>query len=58
MDQEEPLVASIFSPYAYVTGAIKGKKISLAGWDHYTKMSGYQAKVVEVYGSPKAEMKK
>ncbi len=57
LDQYEPLAASIFSPYAYVTGATKGKKISLVGWDHYTKMAGYQEKVVEAYGFPQAEKK-
>ncbi len=54
VDQYEPLTASIFSPYAYVTGATKGKRLSLVGWDHFTKMDGYMAQVVEAYGFPKA----
>ncbi len=55
LDQHEPVCASIFSPYAYVTEATKGKKISLVNWDHYNKTDGYIAKIVEAYGFPKAE---
>ncbi len=53
IDQYEPVSASIFSPYAYVTSATKGKKTSLVGWDYLTKMAGFQQKIVEAYGFPK-----
>ncbi len=58
VDEFEPLTASIFSQYAYVTEATKGKKLSLVGWDHYLKMDQYVAKVLEAYGFPKAETSK
>ncbi len=53
IDQYEPVSASIFSPYAYVTSATKGKKVSLVDWDYLTKMAGFQQKIVEAYGFPK-----
>ncbi len=57
IDQYEPVSASIFSPYSYITGVTKGKKISLVGWDHHAKMAEYQKQIVEAYGFPKAEIK-
>ncbi len=58
LDEYEPAAASIFSQYAYVTEATKGKKISLVGWDQYDKIGGYQEKIVEAYGFPKAQESK
>ncbi len=57
LDQYEPVSASIYWPNAYIMEAIKGKKVSVVGWDHFTKMDGYMAKVIEAYGFPKAEAK-
>ncbi len=57
LDQYEPVSASIFSSYAYVTEATKGKKISLIDWNHFPRMDDYMAKVVEAYGFPSAEKK-
>ncbi len=57
MDQYDPVAASIFWPGSFISGGTKGKKVSLVGWDHYTKMDEYQAKVVEAYGFPKAATK-
>jgi hypothetical protein len=34
---------------------IQGKKLSLVGWDHMTRLPEYQRNVVEAYGFPKAE---
>ncbi len=55
LNEGEPVAASIFSPYSYVTEVTKGKKISLVDWDHFTKLDGYLEKVLEAYGFPKAE---
>jgi ABC-type Fe3+ transport system substrate-binding protein len=50
--------ASIFSPGSIVQQATRGKKLSLAGWDHRFRLGDYQAKVFEAYGFPKAERRK
>ncbi len=55
LNEGEPAAASIYSPYSYVAGATKGKKISLLDWNHFTKADEYIAKVLEAYGFPKAE---
>ncbi len=57
LDQLEPVSASIYSPGSFISEATRGKKVSLVDWDHYIKMDGYQEKVVEAYGFPKAEQK-
>jgi hypothetical protein len=33
----------------------KGKKLSLADWNHYTKLDEYTSKITAAYGFPKAE---
>ena len=57
MDQFEPFAASIYGPGSIQAQEIKGKTLSLVDWDHYTKLAGYQDKVVAAYGFPKAELK-
>ena len=55
MDQFEPFGGSVHSPGSIQGQEIKGKKLSLVDWDHYTKLSDYQDKVVAAYGFPKAD---
>ncbi len=57
LDEYDPVAASIFWPGSFISEGTKGKKVSLVGWDHYTQMDEYQAKVVEAYGFPKAATK-
>ena len=57
MDQFEPFAGSIYGSGSIQGEEIKGKTLSLVDWDHYTKLSGYQDKVVAAYGFPKAELK-
>ena len=56
-DEYEPYGASIFVPGSTLEKLTRGKKLSLVNWDHYTKIQGYQSKIVEAYGFPKVEAK-
>jgi iron(III) transport system substrate-binding protein len=55
LDDFDPFGASIYAPSSVQGQEIKGKKISLVDWEHYTKLGDYQDKVVAAYGFPKAE---
>ena len=57
MDQVEPFGGSVHAPGSIQGQEIKGKKLSLVDWDHYTKLRDYQGKIVAAYGFPKAEIK-
>lgn len=57
MDQFEPFGGSVHAPGSIQGQEIKGKKLSLVDWDHYTKLRDYQDKLVAAYGFPKAETK-
>jgi ABC-type thiamine transport system substrate-binding protein len=56
-DEQEPYGASLFISGSAQESVTKGKKLSLVDWEHFAKMPGYQDKVVEAYGFPKAERK-
>jgi hypothetical protein len=56
-DEQEPYGASLFISGSAQESVTKGKKLSLVDWEHFDKMPGYQDKVVEAYGFPKAERK-
>jgi iron(III) transport system substrate-binding protein len=58
LDDFDPFGASIYTPGSVQGQEIKGKKISLVDWEHYTKLGEYQDKVVAAYGFPKADVKK
>ena len=53
MDQFEPFGGSVHAPGSIQGQEIKGKKLSLVDWDHYTKLRDYQDKIVAAYGFPK-----
>ena len=57
-DEHEPYGASLFIDGSAQESITKGKKLSLADWEHFAKMPGYQDKVVEAYGFPRAERSK
>ena len=50
MDQFEPFGGSVHAPGSSQGQEIKGKKLSLVDWDHYTKLRDYQDKIVAAYG--------
>ena len=47
--------ASIFVPGSALDKELRGKKLSVVGWEHQSKMEEYQAKIVEAYGFPKGK---
>jgi hypothetical protein len=57
MDQYEPFGGSVHAPGSIQGQEIKGKKLSLVDWEHYTKLRDYQEKIVAAYGFPNAEAK-
>jgi iron(III) transport system substrate-binding protein len=57
-DEKEPLASSIYVRGGAVEQELKGKKLSVVGWEHEQLLDGWQAKVIEAYGFPKAESSK
>jgi spermidine/putrescine-binding protein len=57
-DEHEPSSSSIYIKGGDVEQALRGKKLSTVSWDDHQYMDQWQAKVLEVYGFPKAEGKK
>jgi iron(III) transport system substrate-binding protein len=54
----EPFTDSMYSPGSSLAEVTHGKKLSIVDWDHFAKISGYQDKILEAYGFPKAEVSK
>ncbi|MGH7847340.1 MAG: ABC transporter substrate-binding protein [Candidatus Binatia bacterium] len=57
-DEKEPLASSVHVRGGAVEQQLKGKKLSLVSWEHHQQIDQWQAKVLEAYGFPKAELKK
>ena len=55
LDQYGPYAGSALLPGTAQEQAIRGKKISVADWQHFSKMQEYEKKVIEAFGFPKAE---
>jgi hypothetical protein len=55
LDKYEPYGASFLSPGSVQEKLTKGLNLSVLDWDHYTKMGGYEKKIVEAYGFPRAD---
>jgi hypothetical protein len=55
IDQHEPYGASFLTPGSVQEKLTRGLKLSIVDWDHLTKMEGYQKKIVEAYGFPRAQ---
>ena len=58
IDENEPYGASLLTPGSVQQKITRGLKLSVVDWDHVTKMEGYQKKIVEAYGFPRAEKRK
>lgn len=58
IDQHEPLIASLYSKGSAAEQALRGKKLSVVGWEDNAKMEQWLAKLVEAYGFPKTDDKK
>jgi hypothetical protein len=57
-DDHEPSSSSLHVRGGAVEQELRGKKLSVVGWEHHQQMVRWQARVVEAYGIPKAETKK
>ena len=55
IDKYEPLRASVFTPGSAVAREVRGKELSMLGWDHFTKFEEYSAKIFAAYGFPKVD---
>jgi ABC-type Fe3+ transport system substrate-binding protein len=55
IDQHWPLGASILLPGSAQEELTRGKKLSLADWQHMQKVDDYLTKIVEALGFPKAK---
>src|SRR5215471_3081673 len=58
IDLNEPLVASVYSKDSAAEQALRGKKLSVLGWDNNDKVDQWMGKIVEAYGFPKASVTK
>ncbi|HWP60870.1 MAG TPA: extracellular solute-binding protein [Candidatus Acidoferrales bacterium] len=58
VDEFHPYGASAFIAGSAQERLLRGKRLSVVQWDHFSKLGEYQAKVVEAYGFPKEERKK
>jgi ABC-type Fe3+ transport system substrate-binding protein len=54
---EADLNASLLTPGSMQGEMIRGKKVSLLGWEHYREMGRYQEEVVNAFGFPRADKK-
>jgi len=57
IDQYEPYGASLLIPGTVQEKISRGKKLSVIDWEHVTKLEGYQKKITEAYGFPRADAK-
>lgn len=57
-DEKEPLASSVYVRGGAVERELKGKKLSVMGWEQEQLLDDWQAKVVEAYGFPKVETKR
>ncbi len=53
----EPFKSSIFSPGSKTEELVRGKKTSVADWDHIAKQNVYMEKITAAYGFPREEKK-
>jgi iron(III) transport system substrate-binding protein len=55
LDEQGQYEGSLFVRGTVQEQAVRGKKLSLVDWNHYTKTQEYLKKIVEAYGFPVAE---
>jgi ABC-type Fe3+ transport system substrate-binding protein len=55
IDKHKPGSASLFSPASILSAETSGKRLSVVQLGEHTKMEGWQEKVLEAYGFPKAD---
>jgi len=55
LDDLGPFQSSVYATGSKVNLATQGKQISVIGWDNVDKLAGWQSKIVEAWGFPKAQ---
>ena len=55
IDKYEPLKGSVFNPNSAVAHVTRGKKLSVIGWDDFTKFEEYSAQILAAFGLPKVD---
>ncbi|MBI2986427.1 MAG: extracellular solute-binding protein [Deltaproteobacteria bacterium] len=54
-DEHEPFDSSVYVRGGAVEQELRGRKLSVMGWEHHQNIDQWQAKIFEAYGFPKAE---
>ena len=57
VDEHEPLASSFYVKGSAVEQALRGKNLSVVGWEESAKMEQWIPKVIEAFGFPRAETK-
>jgi iron(III) transport system substrate-binding protein len=57
LDDTGPYQSSLYAAGSKVNQAVAGKQLSVVGWNEIDKLAGWQNKIVEAWGFPKAETK-
>jgi iron(III) transport system substrate-binding protein len=55
LDDTGPVQSSVFAAGSKVNQVTAGKKLSVVGWAELDKLAGWQNKIVEAWGFPKAQ---
>jgi len=57
IDQYEPLKSSIYAPGSELEKLIRGRRISVKGWDNWQAYTQWVGLLTEAFGFPKAQVK-
>ena len=57
IDQYEPLKSSIHAPGSELEKLIRGKRVSLKGWDNWQEYTKWVGVLTDAFGFPKAQLK-
>ena len=57
IDQYEPLKSSIYAPGSELEKLIRGRRISVKGWDNWETYNQWVGQLTEAFGFPKAQQK-
>jgi hypothetical protein len=55
IDEIEPVKSSVYFPGAKVEQLLRGKKLSVAGWEHFDKMGSYTEEIFKAFGMPQGK---
>ena len=55
IDEIEPVKSSIYFPGAKVEQLLRGRKLSVAGWDDFDRMGAYTEEIFHAFGMPQGK---